>query len=181
MPLPQEEDDTIGFSHEDTLAELFKPSLKPGLRTEEELATQFPRQRKDLKCGDCGSPLVLKDGKFGIFYGCVMYRENGCRGSLNCHKVTSEPLGFPVDSVTRQLRKEAHALFDQLWQANARSQPGAAMMRREEAYKWMAKHLGLSESDAHIAKLDAAGCRRLIATVDRYLNPPDRFGRQDPF
>jgi len=166
------EDDTFGLEG-GMPVKAFPP--KSNLRTAEQLATQFPNQSRKLKCADCGSKLVLKDGKYGIFYGCVKFRETGCPGAHNCNKTTAEPLGFPANSETRKLRREAHEVFDKLWQAH-----GLKKISRQQAYEWMQKHLKLSEEDAHIAKLDKVGCEKLIQTVDRFLNPPTRFDREDP-
>ena len=44
----------------------------------------------------------------------------------------------------------------------------------------MQQNLGLTESDAHLAMLDKAGCERLIRAVDRFFNPPTRFDRDEP-
>lgn len=172
--LAQAAEENTGFTREDALRDIFRPQA-PRLRTEEELAAEFPNWRRDMDCPECDGKLVLKDGKFGIFYGCERYRETGCKGAHNCHKRTAEPLGIPADWETRQLRKKAHEVFDLLWKAKSLSN-----MSRQDAYRWMQANLGLSESDAHIAKLDKAGCEKLIRAVDRYVNPPTRFDREDP-
>jgi len=167
-----EEEDTLGFG--DDLDLVFRGPA-PRLRSPEDLKAQFPFRRTNLKCPDCGAKLVLKDGKFGIFYGCEKYAETGCKGSHNCHKNTAEPLGIPADSDTRKARREAHEVFDQLWRDQ-----GLGKMSRQAAYQWMQTHLKLSEEDAHIARLDRAGCERLIKAVNRFLHPPNRFERDDP-
>ena len=166
------DDESLGFADEPRAAFL---KGGPKLRSESELTEQFPRQRRDLKCADCGSNLVLKDGKYGIFYGCVKFRDTGCKGAHNCNKTTSEPLGFPADTETRKARREAHEVFDALWKSQKLNN-----MSRQAAYQWMQKNLKLAEDDAHIAKLDKAGCEKLIAAVNRFLYPPTRFEREDP-
>jgi len=170
----EDEDDTLGFTDDpnDVMKVVFLKG--PKVRSSEQLARDFPHQRTDLKCGDCGSPMVLRDGKFGIFYGCSKFTETGCKGAHNCHKTTAEPLGIPADTATRKLRKEAHDVFDAIWREN-----GLAKMSRKESYKWLQANLGLSEDDAHIAKLDQEGCKKLIKAVDRFLHPPTRFERED--
>lgn len=170
-------DDSIGLEDAPRVPrveDLFNKS-GPKIRTAEELARDFPNQRRDLTCPDCGDRLVLKDGKYGIFYGCVKWDETQCKGAHNCHKGTAEPLGIPGNQEVRHLRKQAHEAFDRLWKdQNLRS------MTRDQAYRWMQTNLRLSEKDAHIASLDKAGCEKLIRAVDRFYNPPTRFDRDDP-
>lgn len=171
----EEGDETLGFADDPKdIQKIVFLKGGPKLRSAEELAAAFPKQRYDLKCADCGAKLVLKDGKFGIFYGCVMFRETGCGGSHNCHKTTAEPLGIPANSETRKLRREAHDVFDVLWKSQ-----GLDKMTRDAAYKWMQTNLKLTEQDAHIGKLDKEGCEKLIKAVDRFLHPPTRFERED--
>jgi len=53
--------------------------------------------------------MILKQGKFGIFYGCERYPE--CH---NTHGADNEgkPLGVAVDDETRELRRELHDELD---------------------------------------------------------------------
>lgn len=172
---PEDDQDDIGFEEdpvEQALNRTPTPASPGQLRTAEELAAAFPHWRRDLKCPDCGDKLVLKDGKYGIFYGCVKWNETGCKGAHNCHKGTAEPLGIPADSETRAARKVAHEVFDSLWKDK-----GLGRMSRKAAYEWMQKNLGLYEDDAHIAKLDKDGCEKLIKAVERFVNPPNRLDR----
>jgi len=60
------------------------------LRTSDELARQFPKQERGLICHLCGANLILKDGRYGLFYGCKQWAETRCKGSQNCNRVTAE-------------------------------------------------------------------------------------------
>lgn len=166
--LETEEDADIGLDDPVEVA----LSRTPRLRSEEELAVAFPNWRRDLQCPDCGNLLVLKDGKYGIFYGCVKWSETGCKGSHNCHKGTAEPLGVPADAETRLARKRAHDVFDTLWRDK-----GLGRMSRKQAYEWLETKLGVFEGEYHIAQLDKAGCEKLIEAVNRFQNPPNRLDR----
>lgn len=171
--MADEFDGTLGFGDEPGVA--FFRGGTAALRTAEELTAQFPKQLRSLQCPDCGARLVLKDGKYGIFYGCEKYQETGCKGSHNCNKTTAQPLGIPADTETRKARRNAHEVFDLLWKSQ-----GLNKLTRPQAYLWMQQNLKLSEADAHIAMLDKAGCERLVRVVDRFLHPPTRFDREDP-
>jgi ssDNA-binding Zn-finger/Zn-ribbon topoisomerase 1 len=34
---------------------------------------------RDYKCGNCGAPMILREGRRGFFYGCVNYGATDCR------------------------------------------------------------------------------------------------------
>lgn len=63
-------------------------------------------------CPDCGAMLVLRRGRFDLFYGCERYPA--CRGSHGAHP-DGRPLGIPADAATRKARNDAHGYFDRLW------------------------------------------------------------------
>jgi hypothetical protein len=65
----------------------------------------------------------------------------------------------PVDDATRRARHDAHRAFDQLWESGA--------MTRRQAYRWLQVTLGLSDDEAHIARLDVAQCAELTAAAKR--------------
>ena len=113
-------------------------------------------------CPECGSTMVLRESRFGLFYGCQRYpsceathgaRPNGC------------PLGIPADKPTKKERVLAHALFDQLWRGPQ------APMSRLEAYCWMQKMMEMSSDDAHIGRFMTEDCVRLRALLRK--NFPD--------
>jgi ssDNA-binding Zn-finger/Zn-ribbon topoisomerase 1 len=70
----------------DNLAE----SLTPRLRTKKALKAQYPEHATNLPCPVCKRKLLLKDGKFGVFYGCSEYPT--CRGSIDADQATAAPL-----------------------------------------------------------------------------------------
>jgi ssDNA-binding Zn-finger/Zn-ribbon topoisomerase 1 len=61
------------------------------LRTRAELTAQFPLQSLSAQCPHCRrQSLTLRDGKYGIFYGCSEYPR--CRGTLDANQTTGAPL-----------------------------------------------------------------------------------------
>src|SRR5208282_5226656 len=60
-----------------------------------------PCARRDLKCGECGSLMVLrKSKKYGTpFYGCSRFPE--CKGAHGAH-TDGRPKGTPGDRKTNQ-------------------------------------------------------------------------------
>ncbi|MBN2302088.1 MAG: topoisomerase DNA-binding C4 zinc finger domain-containing protein, partial [Lentisphaerae bacterium] len=94
---------------------------------------QVGKKELDRPCPECGLKLVLKWSRFGFFYGCRGWPK--CDILVGCHPGTTEPLGYPVNTETRQARIRAHDVFDKLWQGKA------AFMTRHEAYQWLAEML----------------------------------------
>lgn len=158
-------DDDIGL--DDTIT-----PVHARLRTAEELLREFPGQRSDLVCADCGSRLALKDGKYGIFYGCTKYDETGCKGSHNCNKADARPFGIPGDAATRKARREAHEWLDRLWKDDF-------VPNRVEAYEWLATALNIKAADCHVGMFDLETCERVMVLVRHRLGEFTRFEHLD--
>lgn len=107
-----------------------------------------------VKCGDCQAPMVLRDSKFGKFWGCTRFPE--CRGTHGAHP-DGRPLGTPASKAVKLLRIEAHDLFDLSWKSGR--------MSRNKAYKWLRKAMGMTEAEAHIGLFGEAECRKLIGLL----------------
>lgn len=80
-----------------------------------------------------------------------------CDAYIRCYAGTVTPLGTLADAETRHWRARAHAALDPLWQGGGES--------RSAVYRWLADALGVTEPDAHIGRLDPAGCRAVIRAV----------------
>lgn len=104
--------------------------------------------------------MVLRDSRFGRFYGCSSYPK--CQSTHGCHP-DGRPLGKPADKATKQARIRAHEAFDQLW----KSEP--PRFSRRAAYRWMQQAMGLSKDEAHIGNFDASQCAALIERVTAFL------------
>ena len=60
-------------------------------------------------CPECGEPMVLRNSKYGLFYGCSEFPR--CKASHGAHKKTGQPLGTPADGPTKKARIRAHDSF----------------------------------------------------------------------
>lgn len=107
----------------------------------------------DVICAECGAKMVLRESKYGKFYGCSRYPF--CKGAHGAH-ADGRPLGVPADQETKQLRIIAHGQFDRLW-----SGEGATVSRRE-AYVYLSKIMELPESEAHIGRFTKEQCNKLL-------------------
>lgn len=69
------------------------------------------------------------------------------------------------------IRATAHAIFDKLWKSKR--------MTRTQAYRWMAKEMGMTRATAHISKFSLTQCEQLIRISLKKLEetPKPRWGR----
>lgn len=109
-----------------------------------------------VACGECGYPMMLRQSRFGQFYGCTRFPQ--CTGTHGAHPDGS-PLGVPANSETKLARIQAHAAFDTLWRGDA------PLMSRKDAYRWMQETMGLDKDNAHIGMFTVGQCAALIASV----------------
>lgn len=106
----------------------------------------------------------LREGRWGQFYSCTRYPV--CRGTHGAHE-DGRPLGIPGDARTKALRLAAHAAFDRLWTGRG--------WKRPQAYRWLARQLGIAHGDCHIAMFDAETCIRVAEVChDEETRPLER-------
>ena len=125
-----------------------------------------------MKCRYCNGNVQIKDSSilyqqsYGLIHICDL-----CGAFVGCHKGTSNPLGTLANAELRELRKQAHNVFDSLWKTRS--------MGRGQAYKWLSKQLNKPQELTHIAMFDAEDCRRVIALKYPELGWNDRitFGK----
>ena len=122
-----------------------------------------PDEPARLTCPHCGSVATLTSTEViwrtfapEALYLCPSYP--GCDTYVRCHAGTNRPLGTLAGPRLRRLRKEAHAVFDPLW-----NQPGT-LFGRDFAYQVAGDVFGTP--DFHIGNLDELGCRDFIARID---------------
>ena len=84
------------------------------------------------------------------FYSC-----SGCDAYVGTHKGTKKPLGRLANAELRKSKSEAHMAFDPLWKKGG--------MKRKEAYKWLAKSLGVDGKDCHIGMFDIDTCKEVVS------------------
>ena len=127
----------------------------------------WPGEVHDFLCPEpgCSGRLVLKESKYGLFYGCTMWPQTRCPGAHGAHP-DGTPLGIPASKETKQYRMKAHDAFDRLWK-----QP-TKVTDRAGAYKWMRAVMHLTEEEAHIGRFTIEQCEELCRHVkDR---PPSK-------
>lgn len=112
----------------------------------------------DIRCGECGELMVLRNSRFGKFYGCSAYPK--CKGTHGAHP-DGKPLGTPANAATKQARMKAHAAFDRLWKGGGRT--------RGQAYGWLKAQASIPD---HISEMDAKQCAVLIELVEWELKIP---------
>lgn len=107
-------------------------------------------------CGECGSPMVLRPSRYGLFYGCSTFPA--CRGTHGAHPDGS-PLGTPTDAATKKERIIAHEYFDHLWRSG--------LLKRKRAYVWLCAAIGPTRPDgtSHISDMDMDECHRTIEAI----------------
>lgn len=84
-----------------------------------------------------------------------------CDTRVSCHKGSKRPLGGMVGEYTRLMRGRAHGWFDKIWQEG--------YMKRDRAYQWLAKAMGVDKDDCHIAMFNDDQCRQVIVHSKRLL------------
>lgn len=101
------------------------------------------------KCIYCGHEVVLTSNAelYGREYGkhprCYLCRN--CKASVGVHP-NNEPLGILANDELKELKKEAHSLFDPYWQEKG--------WRRGTAYRKLATKLNIPIQDCHMGHFD---------------------------
>ena len=72
----------------------------------------------------------------------MIYQCQNCGARVGCHKGTNRPFGKVANEMLRCKRVQAHRAFDSLWKQRG--------MKRRNAYRWLAKEMGLPMNAAHI-------------------------------
>jgi|SRR6185369_12624458 len=117
----------------------------------------------EILCPYCGAKAQLKDSSviYGKSYGFVWVCANypKCDSYVGTHKNSKDhkPLGRMANYELRELKKQCHRYFDNLWQ-----QPQKWGYTRSEAYKKMQQVMGMTEYEAHIAKFNEQECQKFI-------------------
>lgn len=104
-------------------------------------------------CPRCKVETVRRDGAYGSFFGCPNHPDCSMVAKVR-HDGSA---GEWTDQPTRDWRKQAHAIFDELWKSNR--------LTREGAYAWMQKAMHLPAPLAHISKFNIDQCRKVIGLV----------------
>jgi len=105
-------------------------------------------------CPDCSADMILRDSKFGLFYGCTNWPD--CEAKHGAHP-DGRPLGIPADKSTREARIHAHNVFDQLWKGKHR------VMKRRAAYAWL--YRTFPKWVPHMGSFTIEQCNTMIAKL----------------
>ena len=129
-------------------------------------ATVLPEPVKPAEpiCPNCGAPLVLKESRFGPFYGCSRWRKTGCKGSAKAN-ADGSMVGVPVDDETKEARRAAWEAFDQLWKGGR--------MTRQAANGWLAEKMKMRV--VLFGLLSAKECREVIDLVAEELTESEEL------
>lgn len=87
-------------------------------------------------------------------YKMTFYSCTPCKAYIGCHGTSENPLGRLANQELRKAKNSAHREFDRLWKFGD--------MKRKDAYKWLAKTLGIDGSDCHIGMFDVSTCKDVV-------------------
>ena len=118
-------------------------------------------------CPVHGAAFVEQPGRHRPYLRCGA-AFHGKRCDLTAARSPHDRLWRVNDQATARARRGAHLAFDQLWKAG--------IMRRWNAYAWLARTLGLSRAECHIAHLDEAACLRVAAECAAVNRAAERAG-----
>lgn len=109
-------------------------------------------------CPYCESKTKLVDSSliYGKSYGPVFICSDWpeCDAFVGCHKDTTNPLGRLADPNLRMWKKNAHAVFDELWKSG--------VMSRGESYQWLSSQLKTPLEYTHIGMFDVETCKKAV-------------------
>lgn len=111
-----------------------------------------------LACPECGGELVLREGKFGKFYGCRSYPS--CTGKMNLKVAEAQS---NVDVSTQTMRVKAGKELTALTQSRGWS--------NLQASRWMREIMGLNWDEAKVNLLSSKQCEILLAYIKMERNP----------
>ena len=93
-----------------------------------------------------------------------------CNAYVGCHPNTDKPLGRLANAELRQVKINAHSVFDTIWKSGE--------MSRTKAYKWLADKLNIKDSECHIGMFDIEKCKDVVFYSNQFMtdmNDIDRY------
>ncbi|MFK8398147.1 zinc-finger-containing protein [Pseudomonas sp. BGr12] len=115
----------------------------------------------------CGGQVTLMNNSaiYGREYGDWPYvyacTATGCGRYVGLHPDTDLPLGTLADKPLRDARNRCKKPFERIWRDK--------LMKRTQAYTWLADQLQLSTDECHFGLFDVPTCERAKAVCDAYL------------
>lgn len=124
-----------------------------------------------VKCSYCNQNAKIVRGE--VVYPMISSVKNlkfwycaPCHAWVGCHKANRqlgltgrEPLGTLADARLRRCRRMVHDVFDPLWLCG--------QMTRGQAYRALAKEMGIMVDKCHVAMFDEPLCDRAIEACER--------------
>ncbi|HMA68774.1 MAG TPA: zinc-finger-containing protein [Candidatus Mcinerneyibacterium sp.] len=125
-------------------------------------------------CNHCGSPVEFVDSSiiYGKSYG-MIYKCTKCDSYVGSHKpdyMYNQPLGRLANKIERELKKEAHSLFDPLWKTGKIDTLMPDIIKtnsRKKAYIWLSKKLNISLDSCHIGHFTENTLREVIEILKK--------------
>lgn len=114
----------------------------------------------DVKCGECTRPMILRQSRGGLFYGCPLF---SCKATVPAYREDT-PVGTPPNLATMAARRKALEAFSALWEHYPKREH---KNRRDHAYAWLAEVLEIPVAACHIMQMDIAQCERVIEVCTR--------------
>lgn len=119
---------------------------------------------QEVKCGECGSPMVLRqtkdsftdEGTRRLFYSCS--RFPACRGTCGAYSDGS-PAGIPADAATKAERHTTYLALEDFRLKRKWNKRGL--------YSWLAVRLKIDRSKCHITYFDIPTCKNVLAVLER--------------
>lgn len=118
-----------------------------------------PKRKRDRAARVCpvhGIRLVHRHTTYGLLWKCP---EPDC--DVRCWGGATST---PCDRRTANARAGTHALFDRLWRG-----PDKQFAKRDGAYRWLAKVMGLSGTETHIGAFTLEQCLRAQDEIRKLL------------
>jgi len=114
-------------------------------------------------CPDCKLQLIAESGMYGTYHSCPNFVCDITAGFSEFDKQW-----HLTDQETRDRRRDAHAVFDRIWQARG-------SMSRRAAYTWLSYALGMwnGPRDCHIKHFNVEQCSRMIELCRSFLGDND--------
>jgi len=119
-------------------------------------------------CPYCGAEEImlttndyLYGRKFPGYNGnCNIYVCIICNASVGTHYDGITPLGRLADKELKELKKQAHALFDPHWKPDKK--------KRDRAYKTLAKKLSIRAEECHFGWFDKVMLLKAIEVLEKW-------------
>jgi len=136
-------------------------------RAQKRLEASFPLHNKDLRCPKCNAKMRLKEGKYGIFYGCPNWSKTGCLGVFKCNQNTAEIDPLDLDPEVREFRERICQMFKDKIQPRAKSKFIDSLHKR----------LGIPRENCKLKLLNLEQCKETLNLIEAFLGKQSRFSR----